>query len=91
MAPLSIDSAISSLADASRTIQRRNGVKAHEAKRIEEAVDLLRNGEPTDAKGAKRRRIYLEFLQKVLEVNGPSMVILCVVGLGLSVPLRRRV
>ncbi|EDN10991.1 hypothetical protein I7I51_00924 [Histoplasma capsulatum] len=85
MAPLSIDGAISSLADASRKIQRRNGVKIPEAKRIEEAVDLLRSREPTDAKGAKRRRIYLEFLQKVLQVNGASMVILCVVGLGLSV------
>ncbi|EAS30004.3 uncharacterized protein CIMG_08750 [Coccidioides immitis RS] len=85
MAPLSIDGALSALADASRAIQRRKGVTDYQEKRIKEAVDLLRSGKPSDTKGAKRRTTYLTFLERVMEENGPPMVILCVVGLGLSV------
>lgn len=85
MVPLSTKSALDKLIHASRAVQRRNGVKNQEAKRIKEAVRLLREGyPPVDARGAARQSIYLDFLRKVLDVNGRPMVILCAVGLGLS-------
>lgn len=85
MVPLSTKSALDKLIHASRAVQRRNGVKDAETKRIKEAVRLLREGyPPVDATGAKRQSIYLDFLRKVLEENGRPMVILCAVGLGLS-------
>lgn len=39
---------------------------------------------PESSKGVKQRVVYLEFLQKIQKVLGPSMVVLCAVGLGLS-------
>ncbi|RHZ48209.1 hypothetical protein CDV55_100410 [Aspergillus turcosus] len=85
MAPLSIQSALERLSQASRAIQRRNGVQNKEAKRIRDAVALLRRGCPVDSRGESRQKIYLEFLRKVLELSGRPMVVLCAVGLGLSV------
>ncbi|EGC45028.1 conserved hypothetical protein [Histoplasma capsulatum var. duboisii H88] len=85
MTPLSIDGAISSLANASRKIQHHNSVKISEAKQIEKTVDLLQSGKLTDDKETKYQKIYLKFLQKVLQVNSTSIVILCVVELELSV------
>lgn len=85
MAPLSTQGALDRLSHASRAIQRRNGVKDKEAKRIRDAVALLQRGCPVDSRGENRQKIYLEFLRKVLELSGRSMVVLCAVGLGLSV------
>ncbi|RHZ48754.1 uncharacterized protein CDV56_105271 [Aspergillus thermomutatus] len=82
MAPLSVESAMTKLLHTSRTIQRRNGVRPPEAKRIKHAASLLREGSPPpDAVGAGRQTTYLHFLQKL---SGNSMVVLCAVGLGLS-------
>lgn len=85
MAPLSVESAKTKLLHTSRTIQRRNGVRPSEAKRIKHAASLLREGSPPpDAVGAGRQTTYLHFLQKVQKLSGNSMVVLCAVGLGLS-------
>ncbi|KAJ5971790.1 uncharacterized protein N7479_001708 [Penicillium vulpinum] len=82
---LSLTSAIEQLSQASRDIERRNGVKEKERKRIKAAATLLRNGyPPQDSIGAGRQSTYLDFLRKVLQLNGPSMVVLCAIGLGLS-------
>ncbi|KAF4769310.1 hypothetical protein HAV15_008755 [Penicillium sp. str.  len=81
----SLTSAIEQLVQASRDVQRRNGVKEKERKRIKAAATLLRNGyPPQDSIGAGRQSTYLDFLRKVLQLNGPSMVVLCAIGLGLS-------
>ncbi|KAJ5253230.1 hypothetical protein N7489_003640 [Penicillium chrysogenum] len=82
---LSLTSAIEQLIQASRDVERRNGVKEKERKRIKAAATLLRNGyPPQDSIGAGRQSTYLDFLRKVLQLNGPSMVVLCAIGLGLS-------
>ncbi|KAJ6109962.1 hypothetical protein N7486_002197 [Penicillium sp. IBT 16267x] len=82
---LSLSSALEQLVKASRDVERRNGVKKKERKKIEAAAALLRNGyPPPDAIGAGRQSIYLDFLRKVLQLNGPSMVVLYAIGLGLS-------
>ncbi|KAI2740878.1 hypothetical protein DTO013E5_8357 [Penicillium roqueforti] len=82
---LSLSSALEKLVQASRYVERRNGVKEKERKRIKAAATLLRNGyPPQDSIGAGRQSTYLDFLRKVRQLNGPSMVVLCAIGLGLS-------
>lgn len=82
---LSLSSALEKLVQASRYVERRNGVKEKERKKIKAAATLLRNGyPPQDSIGAGRQSTYLDFLRKVLQLNGPSMVVLCAIGLGLS-------
>lgn len=82
---LSISSALEKLVQASRYVERRNGVKDKEKKKIKAAATLLRNGYPPQGSiGAGRKSTYLDFLRKVLQLNGPSMVVLCAIGLGLS-------
>ncbi|KAK9847084.1 hypothetical protein MYU51_020485 [Penicillium brevicompactum] len=82
---LSLSGALEKLVQASRFVERRNGVKEKEKKKIKAAATLLRNGYPSqDSIGAGRQSTYLDFLRKVLQLNGPSMVVLCAIGLGLS-------
>ncbi|KAJ5778390.1 hypothetical protein N7520_001636 [Penicillium odoratum] len=82
---LTLSSALAQLVQASRDVERRNDVKKTERKKIKAAATLLRNGyPPQDAVGAGRQSTYLTFLRKVLQLNGPSMVVLCAIGLGLS-------
>jgi hypothetical protein len=82
---LSLTSALEQLVQTSRDVERRNGVKEKEKKRILAAATLLRNGyPPQDSRGASRQSTYLDFLHKVLQLNGQSMVVLCAIGLGLS-------
>lgn len=85
MTPLSLPSALKKLFQASRAVERRNGVKKKDVKKIKKAAILLKNGyPPSESCGASRQSIYLDFLRKVLELKGHSMVVLCVIGLGLS-------
>lgn len=88
MAPLTMESAMNLLHNTSEIIQRRNGVKSREAKRIVHAVSLLMSGyPPSDSTGAGRQSTYLDFLQEVRRLNprnSHSTIIVCVVGLGLS-------
>jgi hypothetical protein len=88
MAPLTLQGARAKLRDTSRDIQRRNGLKDAEGKRVREAVSLLQRGLPdSEAKVSKRQSRYRGFLQKVRSVNednGDSMVVLCAVALGVS-------
>ena len=82
---LSLDSALQRLVQASRDVERRNGAKETETKRVKSAATLLRNGyPPQDSIGASRQSTYLDFLRKVLQLNDLSMVVLCAIGLGQS-------
>jgi hypothetical protein len=85
MAPLSLESAKTKLLHTSSAIQRRNGVRPSEVKRIKHAASLLREGSPPpDVVGAGRQTTYLHFLREVQKLSGNSMVVLCAAGLGLS-------
>ncbi|KAI2990986.1 unnamed protein product [Aspergillus niger] len=89
MAPLTLEDARAKLREASKDIQRRDGLKDSEAKRVREAVSLLQAGLPdSEVKVSKRQSRYRGFLQKVQGENpdnGDSMVVLCAVALGISV------
>ena len=84
--PLLVEQALHKLRDTSIVILRREVLKPPEEKRVTEALTLLETGPPPPGStGAKRREIYLEFLQRVRKVAGTNMVVLCAVGLGPSV------
>ncbi len=83
--PPSAADIVEKLIDASIVIDRRMGLKAAEEKRVDEAFTLLAKGTlPSDSKGSKQRRVYLDFLQRVEKVVGLSKVVLCAAGLGPS-------
>jgi len=80
--------AIKKLTAASGILRRREAVKPHESKRINEAFKLLSESElpaPPASHKAERQEHYRKFLQKVRKTSGDQMVTLCAVGLGQSV------
>lgn len=84
-ASLSLEEALEKLREASETIESRGGVRPHEGRRVEEALQLitaspLRSG----SKAAERRQCYQQFLMNVEKLCGIEMVTLCAVGLGKS-------
>jgi hypothetical protein len=83
--PLSVESVVDKLIDASKVIQRRAAIKPSEEKRVEEAFKLLATGPPaTGSKGAKQRHVYLDFMRRVQDVVGFTKVVLCAAALGPS-------
>lgn len=81
---LSITDAIARVRDVTRTIKRREGVKPHERKRIQEALTLLRESAQSVDSTSEKGSAYRAFLHKVRKVAGLQMVILCAVGIGRS-------
>jgi hypothetical protein len=80
----SIDDAISKLHTVSEAIGLRGGVKDTEDKRIRQAFKSLQGDIPqASVKTKERHASYQQFLMKVNELCGPSMVILCAAALGI--------
>ena len=83
--PLSAETAVSKLIDASKLIEQRPGLKPQEESRVVEAFNLLANGLPAQrSNGAKQRAVYLDFLQRVNNVLGRDKLVLCAATLGPS-------
>ena len=81
---LSLDAVMNKLRDTAIAINRRGRAKPHEQRRIDEALTLLANRVTLKDMGIRSQSTYLDFLQKVHEGAGLSMVGLRAVGLGKS-------
>jgi hypothetical protein len=83
-ASLSPEEALGKLREAYETIESRGGVKPHEGRRIEEALQLITSSPRSCSKAAERQQRYQKLLIQVKEMCGLEMVTLCAVGLGKS-------
>jgi hypothetical protein len=82
---LSIEESIKRLRRTSELVHCRNGVKAHEERRIKDAIATLNEHPDLSAtKTAERRQHYRHFLSQIVENGGRQLVILCAIGLGQS-------
>lgn len=82
---LTAEEAVAKLVKFANVTHHRTYLKDREQKRVDEAFQLLTNGEPpANAKGAKQKMMYLEVLRNVRRKCGDTGVILCAAGLGIS-------
>jgi hypothetical protein len=79
----SIDGALDKLLDTSQLIEQRGAFKGSEAKRVSDAFKFLTSHFALQDMSTRQRN-YLNFLQKVQEFGGASMVALSAAGLGAS-------
>nr|KMM68950.1 hypothetical protein CPAG_05273 [Coccidioides posadasii RMSCC 3488] len=80
---LSVEHAVDKLVNASKLVEQRPGLKPAEEARVIDAFNLMATGTGIGT-GAKRRTVYLEFLQRVNSVLGRDKVVLCAAILGPS-------
>lgn len=82
---MAVAKAVDKLTDTARLIELRLAFRAVEEVRVRDAFKLLAQGRPLPgSKGSKQKIAYLEFLQRVQNLQGSAGVALCAAALGPS-------
>ena len=82
---VSVEDGLGRLRMKSKIIRQRKGLVPRDENRLYKDITLYRNGDQAEG---ERQRMYLNFLEQFH--SHPSMLVLCIIGLGLSVIAKTR-